>query len=142
MGDATGQLEGGLVGFGAGVAEEHALGKGGVDQLVRQAQGRLVGEHVGDVPQLVGLLGQRLDQRRVAVAQYVDRDAAGEVDQLATRLVPDAGTLATHRNEGGRRIVGNHDLVEIGTLHRGLLNGHRSLLKRNAGLEVASDGGL
>ncbi|AJG12180.1 hypothetical protein PRJ_1496 [Pseudomonas sp. XWY-1] len=27
-------------------------------------------------------------------------------------------------------------------MHRGLLNGHLSLLKRNAGLEVASDGGI
>ncbi|MNM70280.1 hypothetical protein D3C81_819060 [compost metagenome] len=142
MGDATGQLESGLVGLGAGVAEERTVGKGGVHQLVGQAQGRLVGEHVGYVPEGVGLLGQGLDQCRVAVAQGVDRDATGKVDQLATRLVPDAGTLASHRNEGRRRIVGDHDLVEIGTLHRGLLNGHLSLLKRNAGLEVASDGGI
>ncbi|KAF1023951.1 MAG: hypothetical protein GAK37_03202 [Pseudomonas sp.] len=139
---ATGQFERGLVGFGAGVAEEHTFGKRGIDQLVRQSQRWLVGEHVGDVPQLVGLFGQCADQRRMGMAQYVDRDAAGKVNQLAPRLVPHARTLATHGNERGRCVVGNHDLVEIGTLHRGLLNGHRSLLKRNACLELAGDAGI
>ena len=125
MGDAAGQLEGGLVGLGAGVAEEHALGEGGIDQLVGQAQGRLVGEHVGDVPQGVGLLGQRLDQCRMAVTEGVDGDAAGEVDQLATALIPDSRTQATHRNKGGWGIVGDQILIEIGALHRIVLNGHR-----------------
>lgn len=83
-----------------------------------------------------------LDPELVGVAQYVDRDAAGKVDQLATRLVPHAGTFATHGDEGSRCIVGHHHLVEIGTLHRGLLNGHRSLLKRNACLELAGDAGI
>ncbi|MNZ65221.1 hypothetical protein D3C78_834080 [compost metagenome] len=138
--DTTGQLEGGLVGFGAGVAEEGAVGKGGVDQFMRQAQGRLIGEHVGHVPQLVRLLGQGTDQRRMRVAQYVNGNPAGEVDQLATGLVPDAGTGATHRNECGRRIVGNHYLIEIGALYRSVLNGHRSLLKRKHSPETGELG--
>jgi hypothetical protein len=66
------------------------------------------------------------------MAQHVDGDAAGEIDELATGLIPHPGTCTAHRNETGRRIVGNHYLVEIGTLHGGLLNGHRSLLSRNA----------
>ncbi|MNO85798.1 hypothetical protein D3C76_771770 [compost metagenome] len=90
MGDTTGQLEGGLVGFSPGVTEEHALGESGIDQLAGQLQGRLVGENVGDVPQLVGLFGQRTDQRRVGMAKDVHGDAAGKVDQLAARLVPDS----------------------------------------------------
>ncbi|ALQ05220.1 hypothetical protein AK973_4771 [Pseudomonas brassicacearum] len=52
-------------------------------------------------------------------------------------MVPYAGTGATHRYEGSRCIVGNHNLVEIGALYRGLLNGHRSLLMRNTRLELA-----
>ncbi|MNN16118.1 hypothetical protein D3C81_1292470 [compost metagenome] len=125
VGVAAGQLQRGLVGLGAGVGEEHALGEGGVDQLLRQAQGRLVGEHVGHVPDLVGLLGQRLDQRRMRVAQRVHRDAASEVDQFTAALIPDSGTLTTHRNESGRGIVGDHDLVEVGTLNLRLRSGHR-----------------
>ncbi|KGS14113.1 hypothetical protein OA77_12870 [Pseudomonas coronafaciens] len=31
-------------------------------------------------------------------------------------------------------------MVEIGALHRSMLNGHRSLLMRNACLKLASDG--
>ncbi|WP_236449610.1 hypothetical protein, partial [Pseudomonas syringae] len=36
--------------------------------------------------------------------------------------------------------IGDHYLVEIGALHRSMLNGHRSLLMRNACLKLASDG--
>lgn len=142
MGDTTGQLECGLVGFGTGVAEERTVGKGRVDQLVRQAQGRLVGEHVGHVPQFVGLLGQGANQRRMRMAKHVYGDAAGEIDQLAARLIPHAGARSTDGNESRRRIVGDHHLIEIGALHRSLRSGHRSLLKRNACLELASDGGI
>ncbi|MDT4815155.1 hypothetical protein FQZ97_481770 [compost metagenome] len=126
VGITAGQFERRLVGLGAGVGEEHALGEGGFHQLLGQAQGRFVGEHVGDVPDLARLLGQRPHQRRVRVAQGVHGDAAGEVDQLSTALVPDSRTFATHRNEGGGRVVGHHVLVEIGALHRLVLNGHRS----------------
>ncbi|MNH20925.1 hypothetical protein D3C79_807140 [compost metagenome] len=142
VGDTPGQLERRLVGFGAGVAEERTVGEGRIDQLVRQAQGRLVGEHVGHVPQLVGLLGQGANQRRMGMAKDVNGDAAGEIDQLAARLIPDAGARSTDGNESRRCIIGDHHLVEIGALHRSLLNGHRSLLKRNACLELASDGGI
>jgi hypothetical protein len=78
----------------------------------------------------------------MGVSQYVDRDTAGEVDQFATGLVPHVGTGATHRDESSRRIVGDHNLIEIGALYGGLLNGHRSLLKRNTRLELASDEGI
>ena len=126
MSDAPRQLERSLVGLGAGVAEEHALGKGRLDQFLAQAQGRLVGEHVGDVPEDVGLLGQRGDQRRVAVAEHVNGDTAGEIDQLATALIPDSRTQAAHGDEGSRGVVGDHELVEVGALHRIVLNGHQS----------------
>ncbi|MNY26551.1 hypothetical protein D3C86_1604080 [compost metagenome] len=122
------QLEGGLVGLGAGVGEEHAVGEGGLGQQLGQAQGRLVGEHVGHVPELLRLFGQRLDQCRVGMAEHVHGDAAGEVHQLATALIPDSAALATHRNEGGRGENGNHQLVKIGALHRRVRNGHRTLL--------------
>ena len=142
VGHTTCELESCFVGFSARVAEEHALGKGRIHQFFGQAQCRLVGEHIGHMPQVVGLLSQRPDQCRMRMAQYVNGNAAREVNQLATRLIPYSGTRTAHRNEGGRCVVRHHDLIEIGALHRGLLNGHRSLLKRNACLNWRAMGGL
>ena len=66
------------------------------------------------MPEGVGLGLERLHQHRVAVAQAVDGDAAGEVDVLPTRLVPQAAALAAHRNRLLGGIVGHHVAVEIG----------------------------
>ena len=88
-GVAAGQLEGGFVCFGTGVAEIDLLGEGGVNQLLGQAQGRLVGHHVGEVPQLLTLGFQGLDQLGMAMTEAIDRDPAREVDILAAFLIPD-----------------------------------------------------
>ncbi|UGA40916.1 hypothetical protein JOS77_02310 [Chromobacterium haemolyticum] len=48
------------------------------------------------------------------MAQRVDGDAAGEIDEFAAALVPYAGTQALDRDETGRAVIGDHDLVEIG----------------------------
>ncbi|MNF77315.1 hypothetical protein D3C84_594560 [compost metagenome] len=88
-GVTTGQLERRFVRFGAGVAEIDLLGKGGGDQLLGQTQGRLVGHHVGEVPQLLALGFQGFDQLGMAMAQAIDRDPAREVDILAAFLIPD-----------------------------------------------------
>ncbi len=78
---APGELEGPLVGLGAGVGEEDlaALLRGGVTEQGEQALGQLDlragGEEVGDVPQGLQLLGHRADQGRVAVPEGVDGDA-------------------------------------------------------------------
>ena len=61
---AARELERRLVGLGARVAEEHALGERGVDEALREPQRRLVGEPVRHVPERARLLGQRADQRR------------------------------------------------------------------------------
>ena len=58
-------------------------------------------EEIGDVPELAGLLGQRLDQRRVGVAERIDGDAAGEIEHAAA-----VGGLEPHAlaaREGDRR---------------------------------------
>src|SRR5690606_30386862 len=66
-------------------------------------------------------------QPRMAVTQGVDRDAAGEVHQFSTALIPDSRAQAAHRNEGRGGVVGNHKLIEIGALNRRGLSGHRSI---------------
>src|SRR5690606_27748668 len=129
MGITTRQFERRLVGLGARVAEERALSKGRIHQLFRQAQRRLVGEDIGDVPQLTGLLGERLHQCRMGMAQDVHSDTASQVNQLSPALIPYSRTLAAHRNKGSWSESGNDDLVEIGTFYRGVRGGHEALLQ-------------
>ena len=66
--------------LGAGIAEEHHVGKA----LLAQPRCELLAiralEQVRHVPELCRLLLQRRDQMRMAVAQRVHRDARGEVE--------------------------------------------------------------
>ena len=66
--------------FGAGIAEEHQVGKA----LLAQPRGKLVAvralEQVRHVPQLCRLLLQRLDQMRMRVTERIHGDARGEVE--------------------------------------------------------------
>ena len=78
----AGGLDGALVGFSTGVAEEHLAHAGALAQLFRQlAAGRSIVE-VGGVLQFVCLLGHGLCPCKVAVAKAVHPDAAGEVQIL------------------------------------------------------------
>ena len=76
---AAGDLEGGLVGLGAGVREEHARALGRLRQL-QQALGELDlgggGEEVRDVHEGARLLRHRGDHVGVGVAEGVDGDPA------------------------------------------------------------------
>ena len=123
MGPTTRQLQRGLVGLATGRAQIDLVGEGTLGQLPGQLQCRLVGVDVGQVPQLVGLGLEGLDQDRVAVTQRVHRDAAGEVDVLAAFLIPQTAAFAAHRDDLLRSVVGHHVLVEVGTArgmaHRG-----------------------
>ena len=100
-------------GLGAGIGEEHHVGEG------RRGEPRpeplLLGDamQIGDVPELVGLLGERRDQTRMRVPERGDGHAAGEVEiALAFRgveigAVPAGeGKLAAGigRKEGRHRI--------------------------------------
>ncbi|MNS92713.1 hypothetical protein D3C72_1268570 [compost metagenome] len=76
------QLQGRFVGFRARVAEEGAVGEGRFRQRQRQAQDRLVGVAVAQMPQIIDLLGQHVDQRRMAVTEAVDGDAGGEIEVM------------------------------------------------------------
>ena len=116
----AGELERGLVGLGAGVAEEHAFGERRIDEALRQPQRRLVREPVRDVPDLPGLLRQRPDERRMAMAERGDGHAAREIDVHPAVLVPDARAFPADGNERSRCIAGDHPLVEHLARH-----GHR-----------------
>ncbi len=119
------QLESGLVRFRAGVGEEDAIGEGGVDKLAGKAQRRLVGKDVAQMPQGFALGFQRLDQRRMTVAQRRDGDAAGEVDILFALLIPDAAALAFDRHKLRRCINRQNDVIERFPRYRNFLRCHR-----------------
>ena len=118
MPPAARQLEGRLVGLGTGVGKKHPLGKGGLHQLVGQAQRRLVGHDVGDVPQLAGLFGQCLNQGRVCMAQCVHRNTARQVNVFSAFLVPQTRARAANRNHIHRCVIGNHNPIKIGPTDR------------------------
>jgi hypothetical protein len=119
-GVTTRQLECSFVGLGAGIGKKHLLGKGGIHQLACQTQSRLVGQHIAQVPDLVGLFGQRLDQCRMRVANTAHGNAAGQVDVFLALLIPHARASATHRHKTGGGVIGYHHPVEIGSSHMGI----------------------
>ena len=111
------QLKGRLVGFGAGVAEKHLVGKGRLHEGFRQLQHRLVGIAIADMPQFRQLILQGLSQRRVSMAQGVHCDAARHIDILFPLLVPDAGARRSDRNKRRGGKTGNQVSVKIFASH-------------------------
>ena len=114
----TGDLEGGLVGLGAGVGEERfgdARTGGGEREaikLLRQAHLGRRGEEVGDMAQHRDLLGDRRHDCGVGVPQAVHGDAGEQVDVLGAIGIPHMGTLAAHEN-APRSAEGVHDGIRV-----------------------------
>ncbi|MNU93415.1 hypothetical protein D3C71_833570 [compost metagenome] len=108
----TRQLKGGFIGFGAGVHEQHTLGKGGVDYLTPQTQRRFVGEHVAGVPQGFALGFQRFNQRRMAVPQRRHRNTAREINVLFTLLIPNPTAFPFDRDKLRRCINRQNHFIE------------------------------
>jgi hypothetical protein len=73
------QLDAALDRLRARVAEEHRVGERHLGQPLGQLLAVADAEQVRGVPQLLALLGQRLDQRGMAVAQRVHGDTRGKV---------------------------------------------------------------
>jgi hypothetical protein len=66
--------------LGAGIAEEHHVGKARPAQAVGNTLGLRNLVKVGDVPHLLRLSVQRLDKFRVGMPQRIDGDAGGEIE--------------------------------------------------------------
>jgi hypothetical protein len=73
-------LDGAFHRFGAGIAEEHEIGKALLAQPRRQLVAVRAPEQVRHVPQLCRLLLQGRDQMRMAMTERIDRDAGGEIE--------------------------------------------------------------
>ena len=86
--------------LGAGIGEEHLVGETCRDKpLGKPRLGRDLVE-IGNVPELAGLLGQRRDKMRMAVAERIDGDAAGEIQIALAVIRHQPGALAPFEGQG------------------------------------------
>ena len=118
-----GDLEGRLIGFGAGVAEEHPGRQIGTEmghQLFGQRDAGLGGVQVRHMTQRVQLSGDGLDDRRVPVAENVDGDTGQQIQIGLTVDIGHHRALAGDQCQRRGAVVVHHDRlppVENGT-HR------------------------
>ena len=94
--------------LGAGIGEKHLVGEGHGAQPVGQPLALRDAVEVGDVDDLLGLLGDRLDHLRMRMAERIDRDAGGEIEIAVAvgRGQPDA--LAPLESEVDPRVGWQH----------------------------------
>ena len=93
--------------LGAAVGEEDGVGEGEVDQPLRERLALRRAVEVGDVDQGRRLVLDRLGQVRMAVAEQVDGDAAGEVEIFLALLAVEIDPLPAHRPHRRARIDGH-----------------------------------
>ena len=96
-GGPHGELDSGLECFGPAVREEDlAIAADQFDELLGEVEvWRAEGDVMADVHQRVHLRVSRLQNVRVVVPDVGDRDATGEVEELATIIRPQSHTLRT-----------------------------------------------
>ena len=106
---AAHELDRGLVGLGAAVAEEGAGPGDPGGELLGEPHRPGVAVQVRDVHQRPALLADRPHDRRVAVAEAVDRDPADQVEIGAPLVVEDAAALAAHERQARGVVVLQQD---------------------------------
>ena len=90
--------------LGAGILKKHRVGKGRRAQPVGQPFAFRNAIEIRDVPDLLRLLGQRLDQIGMRMAERVDGDAGGEIEVALARGRDQPGALAPLESEVDARI--------------------------------------
>jgi hypothetical protein len=91
----------------ARIGEKHRVGEGQIRQALGEGLALRRAVEVGDVHQRARLLLDRLGQMRMAMAQYVDRDAGGEIQIFLAILAIKVGAFAAHRPHLASRINGH-----------------------------------
>ena len=90
--------------LGAGILEEHGVGKAQGAQPVGELFAFRNAVEVGDVPDFLRLRGQRFDQIRMRVAERVDGNARGEVEIAIAVSRDQPSALAPLESEVDARI--------------------------------------
>jgi len=110
-------LDGALDRLGAGILKERDVGEGRVAQPLRDPLGLRNFVEVGDVPDLVGLLGQRGDEMRMVMAERGDGDARAKVEIALAGGRGEPCAFAPLEGEVDARI-GRHQMRGHGPLSR------------------------
>ena len=111
------ELDRRLVGLGAGVGEEDAIGEGVLAEQLGEVDLLRDVEVVGDVQQRGGLLAHGPDHLGMAVAERRHRDAAGEVEVLLAIRVPDARRRRPRTSATGIALGEGHQVL-VRPLHQ------------------------
>ena len=100
-------LDGAFDRFGARIGEEHRIGKGQRHQPFGKRGLRRHLVEVRRVHQRRRLLLDGADQMRMAVAEQIDRDAAGEIEPFAPLGVVQVAAVTAHRLDLATAIDGH-----------------------------------
>ena len=93
--------------LGAGIGEEHRVGKGDVDQPLRQPFTLRAAIEIGDMHQSFGLPLDGADQVRIGMTQRVHRDAGGEIEVARAVFSDQVAVLAAHGAEAAPGVDGH-----------------------------------
>ena len=107
----AGQLDGRLVGLGAGIAQEHPVGEAVGHEQLGQLDLRPGVKQVGHVHQGLRLAADGRAHLRVAVPQRADGDAGEKIEILAAVRVPQPAAAAAHHGRRKPVVGGNEDPV-------------------------------
>ena len=110
----AGQLDGGLVGLGAAVAEEALAAERPLRELLRQAPLGLHVPGIGHVDQPANLFANGRDDAARAMAQQVAAPAGEEIEIAVSLGIPNPGALAADEADGEPSVVGYHVAIELG----------------------------
>ncbi len=101
-------LDGQLAGFRPRVGEEAGVGEAMLHQRLGQRLLLRDAVEVRGMPERTGLRRQRRRQRRMRVAQHIDRDARPEVEKASPVRFHQPASLARDEAQGGT-VVGGQD---------------------------------
>ena len=93
--------------LGAGIGEKDGVSEGGIHQALRKRLALRAAIQVRHMHQRRCLFLDRLGQVRMAMAQEVDCNAAGEIKRAAAVFGNEPGTFASHRPEPATGIDGH-----------------------------------